>query len=201
MLLASSILTFAGLAGLGAAAAAAYFYFGRRPAQAARPAPMPAPAPTRAAVTVRGVVEQLVTAGDHATTYLDRDTGRFVTLRDDLRADLEGNQPLDDELDSSGRDLKALRHKLKSKVLVRLPTKAETKEFLLQERFCQELPEGEARHQMLKVLSGQTGFRSFDGAVKRLGLESQWHELRDAEFARIAEAWLERNGMGSELDL
>jgi hypothetical protein len=89
--------------------------------------------------------------------------------------------------------LEDLRRKLKAKKLLRLPTKAETKEFQLRERFCAELPEGDAKEEMQKVLRGQTGYRSFDGAVARLHIAENWNQFRDTGFAVVAVAWLQRH--------
>ena len=76
-----------------------------------------------------------------------------------------------------------------------MPTKAETKEFQLRERFCADLPEGEAKEEMQKVLRGQTGYRSFDGAVTRLHIADQWERFRDAGFSTVAVAWLQKHGI------
>ncbi len=46
---------------------------------------------------------------------------------------------------------------------------------------------------MQKVLCGQTGYRSFDGAVTRLRLADQWERFRDAGFSTVAIAWLQRH--------
>ena len=42
---------------------------------------------------------------------------------------------------------------------------------------------------------------AFDGAVKRLGIEEPWARLRDTEYAKIAVAWLEKNGISYERDI
>lgn len=155
-------------------------------------------------VSLRAVVERLATVGDEETVYLDRTTGAFVTLEDDLRALLESADLTPEALegfDQTPQQLMDMRRKLRSKAYLMLPTKLQTRPFELQDRFCQQLPEGEARAQMLKVLSGRAGFRSFDGAVKRLGLMDQWTALRDAEFAKVAVAWLTEHGLECEHDL
>ena len=198
MLIVSSILTLGGLAGLGAVVGLAYALLVVRQHRAtgrghARPPAGPAP-PRR--LLLRGVVEALVSVGDDETTFLDRTSLRFVTLCDELLAELEGDEPIeDDPIDFTRAELEDLRRKLRSKALLQLPTKAETKEFLLRERFCEELPDGEIKEQMLKVLRAETGFRSFDGAVQRLGIAEQWQLRRDAEFATIAMGWLQKNGI------
>lgn len=192
MVVASSILTFAGLAVLGIAVAAVYALLVVRRPGAQRP-----PGRTLAArpgpVSVRAIVARLAVVGDQETTFLDRNTGRFVTLGDELLAELEGDEPLDEPLDFTMAQLEELRRKLRAKTLLSLPTKAETREFLLRERFCGALPEGEAKEQMLKVLRGQTGYRSFEAAVARLQIAEQWQRYRDEGFATVAIAWLQRN--------
>ncbi|MHC4219520.1 MAG: hypothetical protein ACYSU7_13835 [Planctomycetota bacterium] len=226
MFVASSVLTLFGLMALATAAVAAYLFIPRRPpsakhrkpraVQATQAAPPPgspgaphagealppvAPSP-QARLTLRAVVERMANVGDEETTFFDPTTNRLITLGDVMLALLESDDPLMDEpVDYSQHELEDFRRKLKAKTFVTLPTKGEINEFKYQERFCDGLPEGEAKDQMLKVMLGQTGFRSFDGAVKRLGIEEDWHRLRDAEFARIAVAWLEKNGISCERDM
>jgi hypothetical protein len=225
LFIASSVLTLMGLMALAVAAALAYFLIPRRPpaargrptqAAAAAPgaeptaphqvappaasAPPAAPAPP-APLSLRAVVDRMVNIGDDETTFLDPNGNRLVTLDDQLLAVLEDDEPIEEAIDHSMEELEDLRSKLKSKQLLLLPTKAEMNEFQLQERFCEELPDGEAKEQMLKVLLGQTGFRSFDGAVKRLGIEEVWARLRDVEYARIAVAWLAKNGIPFDRDV
>ncbi len=199
MTIASSMLTFAGLAGLGVVVGVVYALLivrGKNRPQV-QGATAPRPAPRR--LSVQSVVAELVRGGDDETTFLIRASGAFVTLRDELLAILESNEPIEDVIDDdtpfSETQLEGLRKGLKTRTLLQLPTKAETKEFLLRERFCNELPEGEAKEQMLMVLRGQTGFRSFDGAVQRLGIDESWRRLRDAEFAKIAVAWAQKHGI------
>lgn len=199
MLLGSSILTLMGLIGLGAVVAVAYVVLiPRRIASNDRPKSAVS-RPRR--LSLRAVVDRLATVGDDETTFVDRSTGRLVTLGDELVANLGADEPLDEGLDFSETELEDLRRKLRSRSLLPLPTKAETKEFQLQEHFCAGLPEGSAQDQMLKVMRGQTGFRSFDGAVERLGIAEQWQQYRDTGFARVAIVWLQRNELPFDHDL
>ena len=198
-MLGSSILTFVGLVGLGAVVAVAYvLLIPRRPASNDRPKPVVS-RPSR--LSLRAVVDRLASVADDETTFVDRRTGRMVTLGDELAANLEADEPLDEALDFSETELEDLRRKLRSGRLLPLPTKAETKEFQLQERFCAGIAQGPAKEQMLKVMRGQTGFRSFDGAVARLGIAEQWHRYRDTGFASVAIVWLERNKLPFDHDL
>jgi hypothetical protein len=220
MFVASSTLTLLGLMAFGTAAVLAYLFIprtpvspGRRPKTAAGPAgasvppeaqhagqpEAPPPPPPR--LTLSAVVERMANVGDEETTFLDPTCNRLITVSDLLLAVLEDDDPIVEAIDYTQEELEDLRSKLKAKTLVQLPTKGEWNEFKLHERFCDELPEGEAKDQMLKVMLGQTGFRSFDGAVKRLGIEADWYRLRDAELARIAAAWVQKHGIDCDCDV
>ncbi len=204
MLIVSSIQTFASLAGLGVVVGLVYALLvirGRRkptgePTPVRRPS---APPPQSTPLFVQEIVEQLVRSGDEETTFLNRASNTFITLGDELLAMLESDEPVEDLIDDSTpfseAQLEGIRKGLRSKVLLQLPTKVETKEFQLRERFCSDLPDGEAKEQMLKVLRGQTGFRSFDGALQRLGIEESWRQFRDAQLATVAIGWMEKHGV------
>jgi hypothetical protein len=148
-------------------------------------------------LSLRAVIDQLASVGDEESVIFDRMTGRLVMIADPLLAAVESDDPVEDLIDDTvaftEAQLEDLRRKLKAKKLLRLPTKAETKEFQLRERFCAELPEGDAKEEMQKVLRGQTGYRSFDGAVTRLDIARQWNQFRDTGFAVVAVAWLQRH--------
>ncbi len=196
----SSLLTLLSLVGLGVVASVAFMLLvGRKPAPS-RPRAGPEPTAAAAApgqasrkLTVAALVEQLARVGDEETVFLDRKTGRFIALGDEQLGALRGDDSLETEDHPDATDLEEIRAKLRSKVLLQLPTKAETREFQLKERFCETLPEGPGKDQMGKVLRAETGFRSFESAVGRLGLDREWRAFRDAEFARIATVWLERH--------
>lgn len=186
------MLTLAGLAALGIAIAAAYVLLVVRRPGAARPSVRGLPA-RPGPVSLREIVARLAAVGDQETTFLDRGSGRFVTLGDELRAELESDEPLGEPLDFTMAHLEEFRRKLRAKTLLSLPTKADTREFQLRERFVGALPEGDAREHMQKVMRGQTGYRSFEGAVARLEIAGQWRRYRDEGFATVAVAWLEKN--------
>ena len=207
MVIGSSMLTFATLVGIGVIVGLAYvllmFQVGRR--GGSRAASRPDGSRPLGRLSLRAVVNQLVTVDDEETVFLDRTSHRFVTLGDSLRGDLESNEPVEDLIDDTSTltpdQLEELRVGLRSKVLLQLPTKAQTKEFMLREQFCDQLADAKIKDQMHKVLRGQTGFRSFDGAVERLGIAQHWYRHRDTAFAGVAAAWLNKHRIAFELDV
>ena len=200
----SSILTVIVLLALGAVIGGIYVLLLRRSGvdRAARSSVTPGKtgrpgASASRLLSLRAVIDGLAIVGNEETVLLDRRTGRFVTLDNQLLAAVEGDDPVEDLIDDAvaftEAELEDLRRKLRAKKLLPLPTKVETKEFQLRERFCAELPEGDAKEEMQKVLRGQTGYRSFDGAVTRLHIAEKWNIFRDAGFATVAVAWLQRH--------
>jgi len=193
----SSILTVIGFLAVGAVVAGAYVLLLRRsvrrsPGSSGRPA-----ASALRPLSLRAVIDRLASVGDEESVLLDQPTGRFVMLADQMLAAVEGDDPVEDLIDDTvaftEAQLEDLRRKLRAKKLLLLPTKAETKEFQLRERFCAQLPEGDAKEEMRKVLRGQTGYRSFDSAVARLHIAEKWNHFRDTALATVAVAWLQRH--------
>ncbi len=167
-----------------------------RPAAGAVPSP---PKPRR--VSLRAIVDRLIHVGDEETVHYDRRSGAFVTLGDQLRAAIESGEDIDDPIDFTTEQIAAIRQRMKTGEMIMLPTKAQTREFELQERFIHELPEDGTKENMLKVMRGQAGFRSFEGTVKRLGLEKRWRSFRDAAFAQIASDWCRKHGISVDADV
>ena len=194
----SSILTVIAFLATGGLVAVAYVVLLRRSGgrRLTRLSGRPAESAPRP-LSLRAVIDRLACVGDEESVLLDRSTGRFVMLADQMLAAIEGDDPVEDLIDDTvaftETQLEDLRRKLRTKKLLPLPTKAETKEFQLRERFCDELPEGDAKEEMQKVSRGQTGYRSFDSAVTRLHIAEKWNHFRDTSFATVAVAWLERH--------
>lgn len=198
MLVLSSILPVLGLLAMGGLVAGVYVMLLRRPGPAAASARRPVAAASRP-MSLRAVIDRLAEVGDEESVLLDRSSGRFVKLADPMLAALEGNELIEDLVDDtvalSETQLEDLRRKLRAKQLLPLPTKAETREFQLRERFCAELPDGEAKEEMAKVMRGQTGYRSFAGAVTRLQIVDKWQHFRDAGFAPVVVEWCQRHSI------
>ncbi len=193
----SSILTVLALLVIGALVAGAYVLLLRRSGVGSTRLSVRSAASAPRPLSLRAVIDRLTSVGDEESVLLDVPTGRFVTLADQMLAAVKGDDPVEDLIDDTvaftEAQLEDFRRKLGAKKLLPLPSKAETREFQLRERFCAELPEGDAKQEMQKVLCGQTGYRSFDAAVARLHIAKKWNHFRDAGFSPVAVAWLERH--------
>ncbi len=134
MFIASSILTVIALLATGGLIAVAYVVLLRRTGTTGSSTGQPVASAPRP-VSLRAVIDRLASVGDEESVVLDRTTGRFVTLPDQLLAALQGDDPVDELIDETiaftEPQLEDLRRKLCAKKLLPLPTKAETKEFQL----------------------------------------------------------------------
>lgn len=63
------------------------------------------------------------------------------------------------------------------------------------EQFAQSHSNARQRDEMLDSLHGRGAFRMFRSAIRRLGIEEDWHRFRDSAFQEIAKDWLETHGI------
>jgi hypothetical protein len=152
-------------------------------------------------VSLRELVDEIVEAGDDETTWLDRTTGEYVTLSEELRAAIENHEELPESGEYDRPRLESIRAKLGSGQLVELPTPFEIGEYSLRERFIALVRSPEQREQLQRALREQSAFHSFEGAVRRLGIAQEWYRVRDGEFAHVALRWLARHGLDYDADV
>jgi len=72
--------------------------------------------------------------------------------------------------------------------------------FQIMENFVAELPEGEDRNILLKVLSWKKPFSNFRSALADMGdLRKQWFDFHDKELRRLAAEWLKAEDLNAKL--
>jgi hypothetical protein len=127
-------------------------------------------------VLLRDIVEALDVPNEDWSVFLNRHTGRLVTLTGD---DEEEDEALveDDE------------------VWLQLPDKFEIEEFDMIERFCHQVGEQRVREELLRAIQGSGAFRRFNGLVRLRGQVDAWHAWRNDCMTDIAVRWLEENGI------
>ena len=129
---------------------------------------------------------------------LNRDTGEIVTVTDEDRALVEDDADLDDLPDWQREALPKAREALESNRFLPLPGRFELHEWSIMERFGQERGSARQRDELLDSLHGRGALRMFKSAIRRLGIEEEWHRFRDSAFEEIAKDWLESNGLAYE---
>ncbi len=135
----------------------------------------------RPRVPLRDIVEAIDVPDAEWSVFLNRETGRLVTLTGD--DDEEDEAAIDEDDDA----------------WLRLPDKFEIDEYDMIMRFCRGIEDDAVREEMLRAIQGSGAFRRFQGLVRQRGLIDDWHAWRDESLARIAKEWLEDNGIDYEV--
>ena len=75
-----------------------------------------------------------------------------------------------------------------------LPDRRDINEYGMMEDFAAMHPSAA----LYAAISGRGAFRRFKATIRRLGLEQQWYQFRDAQYKRIAMEWCEECGIDLE---
>ena len=146
-------------------------------------------------VSLKDVVEAMELPNSEWVSYLNRDTGEIVTVTDEDRRAVDENQDLDSLPDWQQENLPKVREALESDRFLELPTSFDIHEWSLMERFSRDRATAMERQELLDSIHGAGAFRSFRGAIRRLGVEDEWHAFRASSLEQIARDWLEAYGI------
>ncbi len=127
-------------------------------------------------VLLRDIVEALDVPNEEWSVFLNRHTGKLVTLTGD-----------DDEEDEAVVE--------DDEVWLQLPDKFEIDEYGMIERFCHQVSDQGVRDELLRTIQGSGAFRRFNGLVRQRGQLDAWHAWRNECMNDIAVRWLEENGI------
>jgi Uncharacterised protein family (UPF0158) len=166
------------------------------------------------AVSLRDLVDELQMLPNEGTAYLNKVTGKVITLTDDVVAMAEMDNEFEDELEdinddigSEVPDLETQFYQEVKKVLafdpdyLKLPIKFEIDEYEIMERFCLSIPDGKVSDVLLGKIRGSGAFRRFKDTIYEYGMEKDWFKYRDEAYKEIAIAWLESNGIAYSDDM
>ncbi len=78
----------------------------------------------------------------------------------------------------------------------RLPERQDINEYGMMEDFADEHNSSE----LFEAIDGRGAFRRFKAAIRRLGLEQEWYQFRDAQYKRVALEWCEECGVELEAE-
>jgi hypothetical protein len=133
-------------------------------------------------VSLDDVVNALEEIDQDSWGWLDRRTGKLIVNRDYESFGLQ----VDRETESDPR------------FCVDLPAQDELNEPDIVRAFCEHLPEGPAKRDLIKAIGGKAAFRKFKDAVLSHDLKDAWFDYRRAAFRRIAAEWCEANDIRYE---
>ncbi|MBN1442915.1 MAG: hypothetical protein JXA90_09405 [Planctomycetes bacterium] len=145
-------------------------------------------------VSLRSVVEELVSLPDDFVAYLDRRSGAIFSFSEaDLRlADADKEHGESSQYPEWQREvIRKAREVIYSEHYVCLPVSSEIGKNQIVERFCEAIDNFQIRAEILQLVKQNRDFLAFKDAVRRHGLEQQWYDYEYAELAEVAVQWLE----------
>lgn len=160
------------------------------------------------AVSLRDLVDELQILPNEATAYLNKETGRIITVTEDdvamVEMESEFEEEMEEAIDDTGGevlDLEAEYYEEVKRILagdtayLKLPSRFDIHEYEIMERFCLSVPDGKLSDVLLGKIRGSGAFRRFKDTIYQYGIEDDWFKYRDEAYKEIAIAWLESQGI------
>ena len=167
------------------------------------------------AVSLRDLVDELQMLPNEGTAYLNKVTGKIITVTDDavetvVAMDSEFDEVIeegDDVIVEEVSDLQTEYYEEVKKVLssdpdyLKLPSRFDIHEYEIMERFCLSVPDGKVSDVLLRKIRGSGAFRRFKDTIYQYGIEEDWFRFRDEAYKEIAVSWLGSNGFAYTDDM
>jgi hypothetical protein len=164
-----------------------------------------------AIISLMTFVEEMDSFSDGGPTYLNRQTGEFLSLTmDELQMaealDDDGDDDHDDEIEEEGSEDESpsdsmlesdaerqirIRNVLLSDDWLQLPSQYEIHEYEIIRAFCEAVTDRMLRADLLDAIHGSGAFSRFKGMLGRRNMLDKWYAYRQQAFCEIARDWLE----------
>ena len=166
------------------------------------------------AVSLRDLVDELQMLPKESNAYLNKVTGKVITITEDDIAMAEMDQEIEADLEDADEEpieevsnLETQFYQEVKKVLasdtdyLKLPSKFDIDEYEIMERFGLSFPDAKVSDVLLGKIRGSGAFRRFKETIYQYGIENNWFKYRDEAYKEIAIAWLESNGIAYSDDM
>ena len=145
-------------------------------------------------VALEDVVAEMDLPNDAWAAYLNRRTGKFVTVTDEYGTLVDGEE-VEGVSDGQLEGPPQMGDALESSDWIALPDKFDIHEYRLLERFSLGVEDAGVRDALLQAIRGRGAFRRFKEVIHERGIAEAWYAYRDQSFEAIAVEWLEANGI------
>ncbi|MFH1741037.1 MAG: UPF0158 family protein [bacterium] len=131
---------------------------------------------------------------DETSSFLDRRSGRVVSISDSEYRAAEDGDPLEDypeweqEIIQTAADIEK-----NPKDCVLLPSKFDIHEYRIMEKFCLSIEDTEICERLYHAIKGRGAFRRFKDEIHRLDIADDWYKFRDEALKKISIEWCEAN--------
>lgn len=152
-----------------------------------------------APLSLRELVQELQFVSDDVMIYLNRFTGEFCTVTEEIRMMMDSGR---EDGPAWQREAVAMAREAEdSDNYIPLPTPFDIDEYGIMADFCASIEDEDLRADLGEAIRGKGAFRLFRNQVQARDLEKAWSEFENRAFAEIGRKWLEENGLSFKEDL
>ena len=144
-------------------------------------------------VSLRELVDELKIITDEHHVFLNKVTGKIVTLTDEDISAVESGDDTEERQDWEQEVFEQAKEVSLSGNYLELPSKFDIHEYKIMERFCLDFPDERISDDLLDKIRGSGAFRRFKEAIYRYGIEHEWFKFQDEAYKEIVISWLESN--------
>jgi hypothetical protein len=146
-------------------------------------------------VNLQDIVDEMDMLSDELHVYLNRKTGRLITISN---SELEAAEAGDDLSSYSTWEQETIQEAqdiLNTDDYLPLPSKFDIHEYSITERFCNDIESTELSNELLSQIKGSGAFQRFKHTIQRYNLAEDWYRYRQKALEKIAIDWLETNAI------
>ncbi|HEY9619445.1 MAG TPA: UPF0158 family protein [Crinalium sp.] len=144
---------------------------------------------------IQHVVDEMDTLSDELHAYLNRKTGKLITISNNELEAIEAGDDLDSYSDWEQEAIQVAQNMLNTDDYLRLPSKFDIHEYVIMERFCYEIEDTELSNELLFQIKSSGAFQRFKQAIHRYNVTKNWYHYRQKALEKIAIDWLEANSI------
>ncbi len=147
-------------------------------------------------VKLQEVIAGMISQSDPGSEYLNRLTGEFVRVSDDLVSEIESSNKAPWVTPEMVAEIKAISDG--SNDYISLPDKHEINDYQIMVDFADSIEDVPTANKLYSALSGKGAFRYFWDIIDDLGLEESWRKFQNRAYEEIAIEWCKDNGIEYE---
>lgn len=147
-------------------------------------------------VSLRELVDELKIVTDGHHVFLNKITGKVVTLTEEDISAVESGDDTEERQDWEQDVFEQAKEVSSSGNYLELPSQFDIHEYQIMEKFCLDFPDEQISSELLDEIRGGSGaFRRFKDTIYRYGIENDWFKFQDEAYKEIVISWLESNNI------
>jgi len=147
-------------------------------------------------VKLDDIIEGLESQSDESHSFLDKRTGKVVSISDEEMQAAEDDEPIEDYPDWQQGLVRIAKEIVEETGdYIALPIKFDINEYRIMERFCLSLDDDEMSETFYNLIKGSGAFGRFKNAIHEYDIADDWYKYRNDALKEIAIEWCQEKGV------